>query len=551
MVVQLFICLIVLAAASLLITQGRRRRIWSVLVLAGLCVVSYLFINSLNDASTGFIYQWLPYETLKADINISSSLRMQQMFVPLICLLAALVYLNTIYASEHHSLHFNTLMLLNFIALILLASSHDFLQLMFAGSMFSIIGFYMPDLIQPKKKIFIFNFLAEMSVFMALAIVYATTDSVSLRELSEYEKAGRHQDLVACLLLFAVGCKCGLFLLNGQYFDLKDVLFNRILGIMALSVPLSGLVLADRLYPLFQASSIPGKVLPWWCLISIIVAFVSAVINNNLKSKVISLFLALYAYMLLKISGNSNDIYFFAPNILTVGFIVAVVFIIAFEAASGEKDVGLLGGFWRYTRFNFVLSMIMVASVAAIMSNGVADTKSVAFGLGYLGIVMLVLRLIYFGSTRADEKVVAFAKNVGPLYWLPMLLGAVFLMWQNDSWQQREFYMLFAYATAVFLFIPGMWAIKIGNLPILHNDILSNIYELVLISPLRFWGRILWLVFDVVLIEHNIIGSISETFSAIISFLHSFQESKTRNYILSILCGMGIIAFYLGYYVYE
>ena len=186
MVLQLFICLLAIASASLLITQGRRRRIWSILIFAGLGILAYFFMENLSrPQTTNFIYQWLPYEELRADINISSSGRMQHMFLPLTCLLAGLVYLNTLFASEKHSLHFNTLMLLSFVGLILQASSHDFLQLMFAGCMFSIISFYMPDQILAKKKIFIFNFLAEMAVFMALAIVYGKTSSVSLSSLPE------------------------------------------------------------------------------------------------------------------------------------------------------------------------------------------------------------------------------------------------------------------------------------------------------------------------------------------------------------------------------
>ena len=551
MVVQLFICLIAISVASLLITQGRRRRIWSVLLLLGLCIISYFFMDSLNSSSAGFIYQWLPYDTLKADINISSSLRMQQMFLPLICLLAAQVYLNTIFSSETHSLHFNTLMLLNFISIILLASSRDFLQLMFAGGIFSIIGFYMPDQISSKKKIFIFNFLAEMAVFMALAIIYGSMGNISLSSLTQYDHIGHHKDLVAVLLLFAIGCKCGLFLLNGQYFVLKDVSFNRLCGMMTLSFPLSGIILANKLYPVLQASAIPGIILPWWCLISIVMAFFLALFNNNMKSKVISLFLASYAYILLKINGNAADIYIFVPAILMLNFLTSLIFIMVSLSSSDENDVTFLGGFWRYTPVNLIISFVVILSISSIFAVQKAEILDFIFAIIYISILSLNQHIIYLGKTRADEKVIAFAKNVSILYWFPLILGCMFIIGLNHSWSNNIFYVLSFIAIAIFIFIPSLWLTTIGNGSIFKVDILSLLYEIVLIYPLKFIGRILWLVFDVILIEHNIIGSISERSSNVILSLHNLQESKFSNYILSIFLGMLIIAIYLGYYIYE
>ena len=81
MVAHLFIGLIIMAFASLFITQGKRRKIWSVLLLIALCAMSWVLIQNLNSGDTsGFIYQWLPYHKLKADFNISSSLPMQNMW---------------------------------------------------------------------------------------------------------------------------------------------------------------------------------------------------------------------------------------------------------------------------------------------------------------------------------------------------------------------------------------------------------------------------------------------------------------------------------------
>lgn len=552
MVLQLFICLLVIASASLLITQGRRRRIWSILIFAGLGILAYFFMENLSrPQTTNFIYQWLPYEELRADINISSSRRMQHMFLPLTCLLAGLVYLNTLFASEKHSLHFNTLMLLNFVSLILQASSHDFLQLMFAGCMFSIISFYMPDQILAKKKIFIFNFLAEMAVFMALAIVYGKTSSVSLTVLPEYASGGRHRDLVAFLLLFAIGCKCGLFLLNGHYFSLKDAAFNRIICVMALSVPLSGLILTDKLRPLLQISDLTINILPWWSLLSVVLGLTGALINNNLKSKVVSLSLAVYAFMLPEVYFNSGRLQIMVPWMLIFNTLAAAIFVIVSNAASGENNAAYLGGFWRGTKGNFVLTLLLCAALGAGFASHSSGQGFMTFTTAYMIVLALDIKMAYWGRPRADEKVMAFAQNAGILYWLPLVAVSFWLIWQNTAWKNIAAYELLAVPAVLLAGMPVLWLIRLGGMKIWQTDVLSGLYERLIILPLKFLGRVLWLVFDFVVIERSIIGTISAAASALVTGVRKIQEARCSNYILSILSGILIMLVYWGFYAYE
>lgn len=466
MVLQLFIGLLAIAAASLLITQGRRRRIWSVLILAGLCVVSYYLLDNLSQsANGGFIYQWLPYKELKADFNISSSQNMRQMFLPLICLLAAVVYLNTVSASEEHSLHFNTLMLFNFISLILQASSHDFLQLMFAGAMLSVISFYMPDLAVSKKRLFVFNFLAEMAVFMAFAIVYGKTHSISLSVLPKYAHNGWHKDLVAGLLMFAIGCKCGLFLLNGHYLSFKDIIFNRTVAIMSLSVPLSGLVLTAKVYPLLHASKVAETLFPVWLGISVAAAVAGALCNNHLKSKAIALSLGVYAALLLWIYGDKAALYNVIPFVLVFNFLILYIFVLAFNAASEETSVWRLGGFWKLTKVNFVLSLLTVASVSAGAAAW-SDSEEFYWALGYLVITVVILRMVYWGKTRALEKVASFAKDAGAFYIVPLAVVCLCFVWQTHCWNNPSYIKLLLALSAVFCLFPVKWLMRVGNLKI-------------------------------------------------------------------------------------
>lgn len=436
MVLHLFIALFVIASASILIIQGRRRRIWSFGLLAILACICYFFATNTNTFNhTNFIYNWLTYDNLYANFSIISSLKISQMYIWLLIILLNLILLNTVYQDEYHSLHFNTLLILNFMSLILLLSSNDFLQLMFASSMFSIIAFYMPDMISAKKKIFIFNFLSEMALFMALAIVYSTTNSISIKDIAPFIKKGVHKDLVVCLLLFCTTSKCGLFLLNGQYYAMKNVSYNRLLSILLLSVPLSGFVLISKLRPLLDASSISSLILPSWCIISILVGFAGIVLNKTIKSKNISLVMMSNAFLLLAIYNNEDNLYILLPKITALVLLVS---------------------------FGFIL-------------------------------------------------IAKFLKD-------------------KDN---------------IFL------SSKLGKINMLYDNFLSNFYETFFINPLKFLGRILWLVFDIVVIERSIIASISHGSRLIVNSVHKIQETGKWSCLISIVLGFVIMLTYLGSYVYE
>ncbi len=550
MLLQLLICLAALSAASLLVTQGRRRRIWSIIMLFMLVAVSYFLLRGYDNEQTGnFIYQWLPYKSLKADINISSSKNMRQMFFPLFLLLSGTVYLTTIFPFEKHSLHFNTLMLLCFISLILQTSSHDFLQLIFSGSMFSIISFYMPDEITAKKKIFIFNFLAEMSLFMAASVIYASTNTLNLSALDEYVDFGAHKDLAAVLVLLAVGIKCGLFMLNSHYQALKDISLNRIAGIFSLSVPLSGIVLAFKLYPLLGI--FPKSVIIFWIVITLIYSFMQALFNCNLKSKMIFLFTASYSFILLNIVEDFGDAQLYIPRLLIINFIISFTFILSYLAASGEENMNFTGGFFRYSPLNAFSCVISMLCLIAAFSELSVSIYSKIFFLLYIVVIGCFIRTFYFGKCRADEKVIAFAKNSGVLYILPLLVVSILIFLHSIQWKNYDFYIGEVCFLLILLFCPTAKILRLGSASLFSRDLVLSLYEIVIIKPLNYFGRILWLFFDIVLIEHNMIGNISDAFASMVLRLRNFQDFRVLGYLVSFAIGIVVVILYIGCRLYD
>ena len=196
-----------------------------------------------------------------------------------------------------------------------------------------------------------------MAIFMALAVVYGSTHSVSLASLQNFVDKGQHKDIVSGLLLFAIGCKAGLLLVNGHYFNLSNISSNRIIGIMLLSMPISSFALLIKVKPLLDATSLANQILPAWIYLSLVAFILVAVFNNNIKSKIISLSLACSAFSLHFIYKDITLLYKLIPYILCISFLISVSYVIIFNSASKETDISYLGGFWRLTKKNMFICM--------------------------------------------------------------------------------------------------------------------------------------------------------------------------------------------------
>ncbi len=544
MVLQLFIGLLAIASASLLITQGRRRKIWSILILASLVMVSYMFAENLSsNLQDGFIYQWLPYSEIKSDFHIASSLRLQKMFLPLMIMLMGLVGLNIIYPPENHSLHASVLFILSFVSFILQISGNDFMQLMFAGCMFSIIGFYIPDIVYSRKRIFIFNFLSEMAVFAALSIVYGKTGTTSLAALSKFSENGIHKDLVAVLLMFAIACKCGFYLVNGQYLLLKDTLFNRISGIMLMSLPLSGVVLLIKVHPLLSVSTIPGTVLPVWSVITMVSCIFTALINSNIQTKFITICLSFYAFMVYIFFMNNADLYDLIPYFLLSCLIISLVFVQIIYSLSYNKQINYSSVSWKTNKIILASILFLLFTLMFLFNDRIPGTESRVFISVLFVVIASILKMVYFRfASNAVSEHHVWAEIICCIF---SFIFFVFTAWQTRFWNCLFNYEVLAFFTFSLILMPIQVLINFGNSAILQKDILNQIYERAFIFPLKTLGRILWLAFDVVIIERSIVTGMSHVYRKIVSLFHTLQNDN-NSWFYGILLGIIFIFIYLG-----
>ena len=545
MVMQLFIWLILIAAASLLVTQGKRRKVWSVLLLGVLCVVSWFFIQGLsNETASGFIYQWLPYKQLQADFNISASLQVRNMLLPLIYLLAVIVFLNVVSLREYCSLNVSVLNLLGFTALILLVSSHDFFQMLFASAMLSIICYYLPDIPLLRRKLFVYNFLSEIAAFVALAIVYNVVGSISLSRLPDYVIKGGHRDFVAFLLLFAMGCKSGLFMLNDQYNNLKEVSFNRLSGILVLSVPFAGLIWLSKLGVLLHSTNYAGQFVEIWCGLTIMFSGWSVLINNNVNQKIISAAQMVYALMFLSVYNHAESLYTLVP----VGLAIILL------ASSMMYTLAGAAGYMKNQKINWLGIIIAVAILFTIIGLGqnMGNAKLQKFAFtAYVAVLAMVVNMLVVTVNKKIIESDSFNGQQNIIYNVALgTSAAIVCFFLKDNLLSSSNYSISVPAVLLVL-LPMGWLCRWGEMPIWQYRFAENVYDRLIVMPLKFFGRILWLAVDFIFLEKGVVNTASDYSGRLTDYLRVMQSGTWKSLIFWIIIGVIALTIYAGVLGYD
>ncbi|HEX4844739.1 MAG TPA: NADH-quinone oxidoreductase subunit L, partial [Geothrix sp.] len=87
-----------------------------------------------------------------------------------------------------------------------------------------------------------------------------------------------------------------------------------------------------------------------------------------------------------------------------------------------------------------------------------------------------------------------------------------------------------------------------AKFPFLHNLLLNKYYvdegvELYILRPIRWFGNVLWKLFDVIIIDGvgvNLPGALARVFG---DFTALFQTGRVRNYALSMALGAAVLLY--------
>lgn len=551
MIVKIFLAFLACGFGAEILAKDKYEKMLSFLLFI---ITAILFINFYENwhlgTSSKYIYHWVQSKYLNVNFNLSSNYSNYAYVFPFFLISLVSIINNTFYNVETQRLKLNGFVIINLCCLISLACSENLVQLLASSCVIEILGFYIINDIDARKKYIYYNLLSDIGLFMVFAIVYGRLGSVELDSLNQYMKVGAHKDLVAILLLLSVLVKSGAFLFQNQLLDLSFITFNRVIFMLYCSSPITGLIILAKTFPLLNISHYSIPMLQIFSVLTIVWGLVGCLFIDNIKEKAIYISLMFYALFYGLISFGYNEAMQALPYLLVVGFLVANLFEMISISASNETLVSKMGGFIRVLRFSFIISLLVVfVLIQTIMLkiNISGQFISKCFLVAILIGLAHIFRQIFFGKPDADERVWALLKNSSIIFWLPIVGISTFIIYQNNLFS-NEFWMSLGGFILFMLIGPFRKLDKIYDVFYIQEaELFAKMYDVLLITPIKILGRILWLTIDFLFIEKTIIYSVTKISNIMTQNLQRLHNSTWINYIIMTMLGLGtmLAVFYL------
>lgn len=507
----------------------------------------YFFQNWQVGTTENFSYHWLRYQILHIDINLSSDAKNYAQIFPVFLISWITILVAVFNSDETKKMHLSGMILLNLAAFILLLCSNNLIQLLISSCMVSVIGFYIINDVEARRKYVFYNLIADTCLFTVFAIIYGYLGNLDLSELSKFDELGAHRDLVAILLILSVFLKSGLLLFHNQLLDLSYLHFNRMIFILSASTPLVGLVILIKTLPLMAVSNYSIPLIQILAVLTVVWAALNSMVIDNIKDKTIYFAMMFYSYMYVLISLNHLEFYVQLPVLIICSYLLSLNIYLIFQASSYELYVSKMGGFISGLRFTFVISLL---TVFVLIQTVLAHCTEVLYNSGTAFVTFLIIGLahlyhqVYFGEKHADERVMALLKNPGWYLLLPAIMIIASLLYHNHYYPPLVFYIFSGFLLLIVVY-PFRRLEALADLETVQDeDYFEKLYDVIILTPIKIIGRILWLLVDFILIERTIISSLNEGTAFMVRTAGKINAASFIGYLVLSLIGIGVMVFY-------
>ena len=546
MIANLFFSLIAAGFAAEAAGKARYERLWSFLLLGILALLGFNFWeNGQLGVVETFAFHWIDTSLMRVDVNLNTDAAVYGLAAPFVLLTGMSVFYNTFYNAETDKLRLNGLLLLNLAAVILVICAQNFMQLLTAVCIADVLCLFMINDIEGKRRYVFYNLLADMGLFTLFALIWKQTGSISLSALSGYHQPGQYPELTVGLLLFCAFIKSGMFLFQGGFLNLAGLSFNRILSVSYCATPLIGILLLIKAYPLLGNVPYAPVVLELFGGLTLLWAFVGAISIDNLKDKALYFNLMFYALMVGLLSLGLNPLLKLLPGLLLAGCLLNILWMMTAVSASNELFVSNMGAFARPLKTVFVLALLLVFALVQGITKAAAPQNErwiYVFSAVLLTALAYVLYQIFLGKTNADERVWAFLKNPPLLFLLPVAAAVVFMIWKSGFCHVGSWYVYAAFLLVLFSGPLRRLRRLYDSETVQEADWFDDMYETLLVAPVKILGRILWLTIDFLIIERTIVSSLSGGTALLVRILDRMHTGTWAGSLLYVSAGLLIAA---------
>lgn len=256
-------------------------------------IVAFLFADyataAINNQNTAFSLLWNSTEMGDIRIDFQPTPQVNRIIIPLFFLSLLTILNNNIFRYEEKRSAFDSLIVLNFVSLSLLICSKNYIELITMVFVTDIIGYLVLKDVDSSRRYVIYNFFADMCLFMILALVCGKIRSLELTNIWEYHEIGRHKDFTGILAAVALFIKMGCFLFQGYLMDLSETRFQRMSAVNLLFSPLSGVLLLLKLYNLLIVSPFFYPLLKIMAVLTFLAGIIGLIVQKYLRKKMVCL----------------------------------------------------------------------------------------------------------------------------------------------------------------------------------------------------------------------------------------------------------------------
>lgn len=522
-----------------------------------MCVFTlYLFINysalAHNSENVAFSFVWNQTRLGDITVDFCPSVTMNKIISSLFFILVMAILNNNIFRYEERRSSFNSYMILNFISLCLIITAQNYIQLLTAIFFSDILGYMILKDVDSSHRYVIYNFFADMCLFMVLSLVCGKLQSLELNHLLSYKQIGRHKDFVSIVTLMAISIKLGCFLFSGYLTDLSAVRFQRMSMIDLLFSPLVGILLLVKLHNLLLISETVLPIYNAIAFLTILAGMANFLIKDNIQKKLINLnmgFWGLLMYMLKTNNFNwsNNFSYYFLGM-----FFFNVLFFKIYLYQNREQNVSHMLNSQILNTLSLkiiLIQIVMLASIFFTLSQYISIELQSTVPLYCITAILFEICIVLSHIYKSPHTLRLDYLNPNSLRILSFIINFMLLLiglyyFRQNIWHSLLFIIIFLSITA----LPIWYHLRkiYENKFLQVSDLGNSIFSYSLVKPLRYISRNLWLTVDMMLSEKVTVTIFNVINKTILSIFFKLNKKDIVFYLFFII--LGIIVFIVAFY---
>lgn len=556
MIVNTLAYLVIISLVGFLRVRMRMDRIIAWTMFFSTLFLFYNYIEqSLTGVTKGFSFVWSESKFGNITIDFFPSITSNYLIIPLFFISLLTIFNNNIFRYEERRSVFNSLILLNFVSLSLLISATNYVQLITSVFISDIIGYMLLKDVDSSRRYVIYNFFADMCLFMVLSLVSGRIESIELSKLLTYEQIGRHKDFVSVITSLALFIKMGAFSFQSYLLDISSARFQRLSIINTFFCPLLGVLLLLKLHNLLTVSDLFYPIFKIMSILTFVTGCVFFVLKDNILKKTVYFNMVGIGLLLIMLGQNS----FSWRNMFSFYYIIFYLYnIMFFKLYLYQNRENNISQMINSSQINkepmisilLLLSLLTNLFVSIMLKISLATKTYIPFYSSLVISIILAIVLNHIYKSPKSRRLDYLNKN--PKRVFSFIINALIIV--LATYHFKTFSRLNIGFTILFLlliFMPlGNYFRKFYNNNFLQSNNLANIiYYHLLVVPLMYLSRTLWLMIDTLFSEKLIETSVSKLNRLGISLFFKLNKKQYSNIIMFIFLGLAIFA--ISYYKKE